>query len=100
MKVYELLQEEDRKNIKEIVVKRMPNFKDKDMVGDGAEAEVFKAGTNSVVKVIDYYKEDNDPTVHYVDMIMDNQDNPYFPRIYGAKAYMLAKDKGQYYQGK
>ena len=99
MKVYELLYE-GRKNIKEIVVKRMPNFKEENMVGSGAEAEVFKAGANSVIKVIDFYKEDNDPTVHYIDEVMNNQDNPYFPKIYGAKAYMLNKDKGQYFQGK
>ena len=97
MKIHELLRES---NIQEVVVKRMPKFLDSNKVGEGGDAQVYAAKTNSVIKVTDYYDSHNDPIYQYVDTVMSNQDNPFFPKIYSAKVYTTPETKDKYLKGK
>ena len=87
MKVYELLNES---NIKHVTVKQHPDIRGKNpKLGSGYEAKVYAGkdgGTVIKEMPIDGDVEDS-ATYQYIDMVMSNQDNPFFPRIYNAKLY-------------
>jgi len=96
MKVFEILLEmpESSGNIKHVTLRdeKPVDFKQtKDVLGKGAEATVLRGNDNNAIKIIDIPDTD-DPTYQYIDMVMDNQDNPHFPRIHGAKLYENSED--------
>ena len=89
MKVYELLTERTS-NIKHVTVKQHPDIKEKNpRLGSGYEAKVYADKTGgTVIKEMPITTDVEDSaTYQYVDMVMSNQDNPFFPRIYNAKLY-------------
>jgi hypothetical protein len=60
-----------------------------DLVGQGVQARVFSAGPGMVTKiaVLDEEMGLNDPTIKFLDLILEHQDNPFFPKIYHARVY-------------
>jgi len=83
MKLIELT---ERDNIQHVKSNKRPNLKNLEKIGSGSEAVVYRAKNNSVLKVLNI-KNTEDGTYQYIDMVMDNQDNLFFPKIYSAKSY-------------
>jgi len=84
MKVFELLCEG---NIEHVENETPPDMAGKDLLGKGYAARVFRSEKpNRVIKLLDI-KNTADGTYRYIDMVMDNQNNKYFPKIYDAKLY-------------
>jgi hypothetical protein len=66
-----------------------------DLAGTGVQARVHHTGHGVVTKmaVLDDLKDPTeDPSVKFIELILDHQDNPFFPNIYHAKIY---KDKSR-----
>lgn len=58
-------------------------------IGSGVQARAYHTGTGMVTKVA-VLDEDlglNDPAVKFLDLILQHQDNPFFPKIYHARVY-------------
>jgi hypothetical protein len=60
-----------------------------DLVGTGMQAKVYHTGQGVVTKVASIGGM-NDSTMKFLQIILDHQDNPFFPKIYHARVY---KDK-------
>jgi len=60
-----------------------------DLAGEGVQARVYHTGQGMVTKVASAESMD-DPTLKFLKIVLDNQDNPFFPKIYHARLY---KDK-------
>jgi len=60
-----------------------------EMAGEGAQAKVYNTGLGMVTKVavLDEELGLNDPAVNFLDIILEHQDNPFFPKIYHARVY-------------
>ena len=66
-----------------------------DVIGTGVQSTVYsmKSHPNSVLKVVNVMG-DNDPTIQFLRVCTNHQDNPYFPKIFSYKLYD-AKDLSQ-----
>jgi len=60
-----------------------------DMAGEGVQARVYKTGLGMVTKVavLDEDLGMRDPAVKFLRIILQHQDNPFFPKIYHARVY-------------
>lgn len=60
-----------------------------DLVGSGLQSNVHDSGMGTVIKMafIDKKHGLNDAAIQTVKMITQNQDNPFFPKIYHARVY-------------
>ena len=60
-----------------------------ELAGQGIQARVYKTGSGVVTKVavLDDELGLRDPAVKFLDIILQHQDNPFFPRIYHARVY-------------
>lgn len=60
-----------------------------DLVGQGVQARAYNAGMGMVNKVVVLDDELGlqDPAVKFLDIILQHQDNPFFPKIYHARVY-------------
>lgn len=73
-----------------ITPKRPPNDEAGDHVGVGAQSLVrsFPKQMNSVIKYTELQHLE-DPYLIFVNLILNHQDNPFFPKIYNIKLYDL-----------
>jgi hypothetical protein len=60
-----------------------------DLAGEGVQARVYHTGQGMVTKIAAFERME-DPTITFLKLVLENQDNPFFPRIYHARIY---KDK-------
>ena len=60
-----------------------------DLAGKGVQARAYKTGMGMITKVavLDDELGLRDPAVKFLDIILQHQDNPFFPKIYHARVY-------------
>ena len=60
-----------------------------ELAGKGIQARVYNTGQGMVTKVavLDEEKGINDNAVKFLDLVLQHQDNPFFPKIYHARIY-------------
>lgn len=56
-------------------------------IGGGVTAQVFGSEKPNTIRKISYHASPNDAYIQYIKIILQHQDNPFFPRIYNAKLY-------------
>ena len=71
-----------------------PSPRDKETVGTGVQSTVYvhPKDKTKVVKIADIKDPNNDSYLEFVRLIMDHQDNPFFPKIHKAKLYQKTPD--------
>ena len=63
-------------------------------IARGQTARVFKSTKPGAVVRIGFLRSLDDPYLNFLKLILEHQDNPYFPRIYNAKLYRTGEKTG------
>ena len=63
--------------------------KDAEFINSGYQAQVYQhpRDPNKVIKLVDMDDPNDDSYIDFIKLAMAHQDNPHFPRIFGAKVY-------------
>lgn len=64
-------------------------------IGHGISSVAFPSKKPNTILKTSYHESSNDPYFQYLKLVLDNQDNPFFPRIYNAKTYEHTTRKGR-----
>lgn len=67
-------------------------------LGGGVTAQAFKSDKPNTIRKVSYHKSLNDAYIQYIKVILQHQDNPFFPRIYNAKIYKEPKTTHSQYK--
>jgi len=92
MKVRDIITERNSapNGIQHVKVNHLPNLEDSnEQIGSGYEAKVYagKDGGTVIKEVLLKGSPEESGIYNYINMVLQNQDNPFFPRIYNAKLY-------------
>lgn len=91
MKVHDIITERNAapNGIQHVSVKHLPGLDRNEQVGSGYEAKVYagKDGATVIKEVMLKGEPEESGIYNYINMVLQNQDNPFFPRIYNAKLY-------------
>jgi hypothetical protein len=93
MKLSEIIQEAiDLDNAIPVNLKHGKNLPDikGEHLGQGVEATAYHTGQGTITKIIEINPNESpkdNSTIRFLKLILQHQDNPFFPRIYNAKLY-------------